>query len=387
MEWSGRTGIVIGVPTWCEAVNISAHTRRIDEALRAADLGLDAVIVNADNHSPDDTASLFMATPTVHRKLTLPTARGKGNNEAALFELALRSGAAVFITLDADLEALPDDWVPALAAPILDGSTDLVTPLYPRFWYDGTLTNQIVAPLVLAVTGVPLRQPIGGDFAFSPAALRTLSRRPWPAAARGFGWDAYVVVTMLRLGLKVRQARLSYGKVHSWRSESASEIELEMETKFVEIATATLEELSTFAVGVLPLTGEYPPAPPVGRQPKAYDLGPGREFTTRWWTRQNDSPWLDVLLPPDARNGEAAPERMDDALWARVLCRAISVVRRRPPDRDFYRALEALFFLRLMYVLPGYESSSTAEIDAAVHRLAVRLRDELQEADAAAPYR
>jgi hypothetical protein len=379
VEWSGRAGIVIGVPTWCEAVNISAHTRRIDEALRAADLGLEAVIVNADNHSPDDTAGLFMATPTAHRKLTLPTARGKGNNEAALFEFALRSGAAAFMTLDADLEALPDDWVPALAAPILDGSADLVTPLYPRFWYDGTLTNQIVAPLVLAVTGVPIRQPIGGDFAFSPGAMRTLSRRPWPAAARGFGWDAYVVVTMLRLGLKVRQARLSYGKVHSWRSESASEIELEMETKFIEIATATLQELSAFAVSDSPLTGGYPPAPPFGRDPKAYDLGPGQEFTIRWWTQQRDSPWLDVLLPPDARNGDAAPERMDDALWARVLCRGTSVVGRRPPGRDFYRALEALFFLRLMYVLPGYRSRSMSEIDAAVHRLAVLLRDELQQ--------
>lgn len=370
--------MIVGVPTWCEAANISAHTCRIDEALRAADLGCQAMIVNADNHSPDGTADLFMATPTFHRKVTLAAARGKGNNEARLFDYALRSGAAAFVTLDADLEALPNDWLPALAGPILDGSADLVTPLYPRFWYDGTLTNQLVAPIVLAVTSVPIRQPIGGDFAFSPAAMHALLARPWPAAARGFGWDVYVVVTMLRLGLKMQQARLSYGKVHSWRSESANEIELEMETKFVEIAAVTLEELATFAVGDLQPIGGYPPAPPLGREPKVYDLGPGREFTTRWWTRQRNSPWLGILLPPDERKGGGPPERMDDALWARVLSRSVSVVRRGPPDRDFYYALEALFFLRLMSALPEYRVRSTTEVDAAVYRLAALLQQELQ---------
>jgi hypothetical protein len=370
--------VIVGVPTWCEAANISAHTRRIDEALGVADLGRQALIVNADNHSSDGTADLFMATPTVHRKVALTAARGKGNNEAALFDYALRSGARVFITLDADLEALPDDWLPALATPILDGSAELVTPHYPRFWYDGTLTNQLVAPMVLAVTGAPIRQPIGGDFAFSPAAMRALLARPWPAAARGFGWDVYVVVTALRLGLEVQQARLSYGKVHSWRSESADAIELEMETKFVEIATATLEELATFAAGDLPLVDGYPPAPPLGREPKAYDLGPGGEFTTRWWTRQRDTPWLRLLLPPAERKGGEPPARMDDARWARVLCRSAAVARRGPPGRDFYSALEALFFLRLMSVLPEYRGRSTTEIDASVHRLAALVRQEMQ---------
>jgi hypothetical protein len=69
--------VIIGVPSWCEAPGITAHARRIDDALDAAGFGSGAVIVNADNRSPDNTAGLFMATPTRHRKVTLPTARGK----------------------------------------------------------------------------------------------------------------------------------------------------------------------------------------------------------------------------------------------------------------------------------------------------------------------
>lgn len=382
-----QADLIIGVPTWCEAANISAHTRRIDEALRNHDLHCKTLIVNADNRSPDGTANLFMATPTHHAKLTLTANRGKGNNEAALFDFALRCGAEAMITLDGDLEALPGEWLPALATPVMNGSADLVTPLYSRFWYDGTLTNQVVAPMVLAVTGAPIRQPIGGEFAFSRTALRELSARPWPEAARGFGWDVYVVVTALHLRLKMCEASLPFGKVHSWRSESADEIEQEMSSKFTEIASTTLEELATFALDDLPPIREYRAAPPLGREPKAYDLAPGGEFTTRWWTQHRNSTWLSFLVPRGGTRDTELPPRMDNASWARVLCQSAFVVRRGLHDRDFFNVLEALFFLRLMHVLPEYRMSSTSEIDMAVYRLAILLRREIESEHKAQPRR
>jgi hypothetical protein len=152
-----------------------------------------------------------------------------------------------------------------------------------------------------------------------------------------------------------------------------------MEIKFAEVVRTSLEELATFAVDDVPLTGRYPPAPPLGEEPATYDFGPGKELTKRWWSRQRYSPWLDALLPPGASSDYPIQEGISDLLWARVLGRGASLARGEPPGRDFYHTLQALFLLRLVHVLPEYQKSCTSEIDAAVYRLGVLLRRQLQE--------
>src|SRR4029450_12425492 len=165
-------------------------------------------------------------------KVCLRTAsRGKGHNFRRLFEFCREKDAAALVTIDADLEIVPADWLPALVGPVLAGRADFVTPLYGRFWYDGNMTNQFMAPLVLAVTGHPIRQPIGGEFAFSRAVIARLLDEQWPAGAYGFGTDLFAVLRSLRAGFIVGQAPLSVGKVHSWRSDSVDQLEEEMGTK------------------------------------------------------------------------------------------------------------------------------------------------------------
>jgi len=378
MPASGATvrrpdGIVIGVPSWQEAATIGAHTRRIDEALSSAGFGREAVIVNADNASPDGTAEVFLAAPTRHRKCSLITARGKGSNEAAMFEFALHAGAEVFVTLDADLEVLPHDWLPALAGPVLSGAADLVIPLYRRFWYDGTITNQVVAPLVLGVTGQPIRQPIGGDYAFSAKALRLLSGRPWPEAALGFGWDIHMVALALQLGLVHRQAELSYGKVHSWRGDSPAEIDQDMRRKIAEVVTATFDGLAVLPVAATDELHPFPAAPPAGRSPKDYDLRPAEELTSGYWHRERDSPWTRRLLEGIAPIGDDGYPVLDDQRWAMMLARAF----RPTPSPELLAALHALYFVRQIQVLPQYRELAPDKVDARVYELAAHLRHAL----------
>ena len=64
--------IIIGIPTYNEADNISRLTQKID---RVADkLGVAVIIVNADSASTDDTVTVFMNTSTKNKKCQYRTA-------------------------------------------------------------------------------------------------------------------------------------------------------------------------------------------------------------------------------------------------------------------------------------------------------------------------
>jgi hypothetical protein len=74
--------IAIGLPSYQEAASIAHVTSEVDAGLlRIAELA-DCVIVNVDGESPDQTARIFLETPTRCRKQSLITTphRGKGSN-------------------------------------------------------------------------------------------------------------------------------------------------------------------------------------------------------------------------------------------------------------------------------------------------------------------
>jgi hypothetical protein len=316
-----------------------------------------------------------MATPTSHEKVGLTTTnRGKGRNCAALFEYATALGAKALVTLDADLEVLPRDWLPAMTQPILDGEVDLVTPLYSRYWYDANQTNQVAAPVLLAVTGRPVRQPIGGDFAFSARALQVLQGTSWPEVAYGFGWDAFVVTAAMRENLGLHQAALSVGKIHSWRSDSAGEIEEEMHLKFFESTSAMFDQVARFPLPSDEPLPDYPRSPPLGRPPKRYRVGPIHEFVTRCWSRDRSSPVVRGLMGGQLDVQQPGMPTLDDYRWGCVLARGLMAAREGSANREFYQVLQTLFFVRLATVLAGYEELSPTEIDKTVHGVASIVR-------------
>jgi len=79
---------------------------------------------------------------------------------------------------------------------------------YPRLWHEGNLTNHVVRPMLAAIPGVNIRQPIAGDYALSNVAVNTLL--DWldnsPEAQRmhdfidGYGIDVTIVLRSLEVG-------------------------------------------------------------------------------------------------------------------------------------------------------------------------------------------
>ena len=71
-------------------------------------------------------------------------------------------------------EAVTPRWARQLAQPLLDGQVDLVLPHYPRRKFEGLLNNSIIAPLVRALYGKRVNNPMGPDLGVSQRLLQRM---------------------------------------------------------------------------------------------------------------------------------------------------------------------------------------------------------------------
>jgi glycosyltransferase involved in cell wall biosynthesis len=371
--------ILIAVPTYNEEPVIRDHVRRIDRALKASPMSDRAVIVNVDNRSPDGTAEAFANTRTVHPKVALSTGegqRGKGHNLRLLFAHAASVDAEVVVVLDADLEVVPHDWLPSMCTPLLAGEADMVLPLYSRFWYDGVQTKHIIAPLALAVTDVPIRQPTGGDCAYSPAAYRAFLDATWSPEALGFGGDLHLALHALRHGLAIAQVPLSVGKIHAARSATAAEIDAEQRIKFRPMFQVLLTHLRTWRSPPNTPPPRFPDAPPLGREPATWDPRPLNDAARRAYEDAADGMWYRRLLATERR----LPPKLlaDDDVWSGMLTRCLWAPAVDDLDDAFWNCVQAMFLTRLAVALPRWETLTTKQIDDSVWRLAAAVRHRLE---------
>jgi hypothetical protein len=85
---------------------------------------------------------------------------------------------------------------------------------YARYKWDGTITNLLAYPLMRALYGLRIRQPIGGDFGISGDLVRhLLAQDDWTPDVSGFGVDAWMTTTAIAGGFAVCEARLG-AKIH-----------------------------------------------------------------------------------------------------------------------------------------------------------------------------
>lgn len=210
-----KAEIVVGVPSFNEADNIASVTQKIDKGLEQYFSQKTAVIINSDNHSPDNTGRVFLQTKTKAPKIYLSTPagqRGKGNNLRNLFLKTKNLEAAAAATIDADLKSVTPKWIECLLKPVASGY-DFIAPIYCRHKYDGLITNYLAYPLIYGLLGYNIRQPIGGDMAFSKKMVEYWLKQKWPRAAKGYGIDIFMTSNAIKSGLKLGQVDLG-SKIH-----------------------------------------------------------------------------------------------------------------------------------------------------------------------------
>lgn len=211
---------MVGVCTKNCAATVEGVLRAVDEGLARAFPGRDALIVVSDGFSTDGTPEAATATPTRAKKLVLTQrgAPGKGVGVRTILEEA--RGAEAIALVDGDLTSIRPEWIELLLSPILAGA-DLVVPLYLRHPHDGVITNHLVYPVVNALFGLGVRQPIGGEFGLSGRLAKVLLGNP--TFPEKFGIDIFITVTGAVHGGRVVEAALGVKEHESTKQYSDPE--------------------------------------------------------------------------------------------------------------------------------------------------------------------
>lgn len=213
-----RFDVVVGIPSYNEAATIGHVVRMAGEGLAKYFPEAASVIVNCDNNSMDGTKDAFFsaAVPDKIEKRYISTpegVKGKGNNFHNLFQFCRDAQSKIMIAVDADLRSITPDWIKYLGYPIKRGK-DFVTPLYSRHQFDGTITNHLCYPLAFSLARVDVRQPIGGDFAFSSRLCSHWLDQDWNDMTRQYGIDIFMSLSALFGDFKICQTGLG-NKIHN----------------------------------------------------------------------------------------------------------------------------------------------------------------------------
>ncbi|NIR50998.1 glycosyltransferase [candidate division KSB1 bacterium] len=218
LERLGETDILVGIPCFNNEATISHVIKTVEDGLALHYPNRKCIVMVADGGSVDDTreeGDELEASPWIERIISIYRGiPGKGSAVRQIFEAASLAQAKVCVMFDSDLRSITPDWVKCMVDPVLNDSYDYIAPYYKRYKYDGTITNNIVYNLTRALYGYRVRQPIGGDFAFSlPLIQKYIAQDVWETDVARFGIDIWLTTTAMVHKAKCAQANLGV-KIH-----------------------------------------------------------------------------------------------------------------------------------------------------------------------------
>jgi hypothetical protein len=223
IEWAD---ILVGIPCYCNQQTIEHVIRMVSHGLAKYYKDKRCVIFVADGGSTDDTrevAKEFQVKPWQEKIVSIYRGpAGKGSAFRSIFEAAKRLKVDACMVVDSDLRSITNDWVKYLLQPILEMDYQYVCPLYSRYKYDGTITNNIVYNLTRALYGLRIRQPIGGDFAFAGRlAEHYIEQDVWGTDVARYGIDIWMTTHAIANNFKICQSSLGV-KTHDAKDPAES---------------------------------------------------------------------------------------------------------------------------------------------------------------------
>src|SRR5436190_1813193 len=206
----GSRPIVLALLTYNNAATVPGIAQTGYRGLSRAFPDVPLAIVNADSGSSDGTTERLVAlglpvtlghhVSPLHELTAVPFhgVPGRGLALQLALQTTRRLGARAIVLLEADVTSVTEDWLDRLARPVWEDNADLVLPAYARHRYDGTITNLLLAPLVRALYGRRLRQPLAGALAMSGRLVEhlLLLHPGWRWAGRDLA-DLWIIGTAL----------------------------------------------------------------------------------------------------------------------------------------------------------------------------------------------
>ncbi|MDY6839590.1 MAG: glycosyltransferase family 2 protein [Thermodesulfobacteriota bacterium] len=221
-----RADILVGIPCYNNQETIEHVVQMVTHGLHKHYRDMRSVIMVADGGSTDDTrevAKEFQIKPWQEKLVSIYRGPGgKGSAFRSIFEAAKRLKVKACMVVDSDLRSITGDWVKYLLEPILEMDYEYVSPIYSRYKYDGTITNNIVYNLTRALYGLRIRQPIGGDFAFAGELARHyIEQDVWETDVARYGIDVWMTTHAITHNFKICQSNLGV-KIHDAKDPAES---------------------------------------------------------------------------------------------------------------------------------------------------------------------
>ncbi len=345
-----QADLVVGIPSYNEADNIANVVKQIDCGLVKNFSKRKAVIINVDNNSSDGTKEAFLNVKTKTPKIyisTPPGVVGKGNNFYNLFNQVLKLNSKAVAVVDADIKSVTPNWVKWLFEPILKGY-DYATPIYSRCEYDGSITNHMCYPLIYGLLGYNIRQPIGGDFSFSPRLAKYWLGRKWHKTTKQYGIDIFMTMNAILGGFKIAQVGLG-AKIHKPSAPKLGPMFYQVtDTLFKSILDDKNKWLNAKKEVKIPFFGkkEFDQAQTVHIDYK------GMKATSAFGFQSSEDLLEDLLSAEvfEELKGKYDKENIviDDCLWCKIVYDTLYAYDTTDFDFDLIEALKALYFGRFI---------------------------------------
>ena len=216
--------ILIGIPCYNNETTIAHVIQMVSHGLDKHYRDRRSVIFIADGGSTDDSREVareFQIKPWQEKLISIYRGPGgKGTALRSVFEAADRLNVKVCAVVDSDIRSITSDWIGYLLEPVLNRDYQFVAPVYMRHKYDGTITNNIVYNLTRSLYGKRIRQPIGGDFAFSrEVAGFYADQSVWSTDVARFGIDIWMTTSAITNNFRICQSNLGV-KIHDAKDPS-----------------------------------------------------------------------------------------------------------------------------------------------------------------------
>jgi hypothetical protein len=355
------TPTVVGLPSRDEVATVAGVARAADAGLLAAVPHGRNQIVLADNGSTDGTVSAFVAEHTATRQRVLQAGgvgTGKGTNVFALIEHTLAEQAGRLVLLDTDLRSAQPEWIRRMVAGLGTDPAEpvLVVPTYLRDRYEAGTTSHLARPLVNALFGRQIQQPIGGEFALNAALMDRVADWPRPGSAWLYGIDIWLVTHALREGILVVEVELG-AKRHSTPFPNVLTIPLQVLDSLFHVVTTLDRPMSPSEYDVMLTT--------VANSADRQDPGQVATVAAKVRTYMDDHRAEIERIFPTTRDFTSAPWGVwiSTEAWPTILADAVAELARGQFEvaRDH---LVALYLNRLMTWWNEVGELSSAEVDA-----------------------
>jgi glycosyltransferase involved in cell wall biosynthesis len=392
----GTADLVVGIPSYNNARTISHVVRAIKAGIAKYFPDQIVVLVNSDGGSTDGTPGVVASTDLGPAGTILVTAParpvrkvitayrgvpGKGSALRTIFEIATRLRARACAVVDSDLRSINPEWIQLLLEPVLRYGFDYVCPLYSRHKYDGTITNAIVYPMVRALYGRRIRQPIGGDFGFSGRlAAHYLMFDVWDSDVARYGIDIWMTTTALVGDFRICQAYLG-AKIHDAKDPGA-----DLTSMLVQVTGSLFRQIEDHASFWLGVTGseevpEFGFSYEVGLEPVAVNLrrmvdafNAGMRELAGLYTRFLSVETWEGLERMAGESAEAF--HMPDDLWVRIVYEFAAAYHHRIllPEH-LLKSLTPLYLGRTASWVRQAESYGAAEVEFQLNALCQRFEE------------